>query len=121
MPIPKRTAATARYQVVSGPEHYASSSADGLHAEHDAADGGDEQHDRRDLEGEQVVGEEEPADLGRAPERARDLGAVGEAAVRLGQRARRSTSIRIAAPTTNAPSWSQRGPPAQGASARPPR
>ena len=31
------------------------------------------------------------------------------------------TSTRIAAPTTNAPSWSQRGPPAQGASARPPR
>ena len=31
------------------------------------------------------------------------------------------TSTRIAAPTTKAPSCSQRGPPAQGASARPPR
>ena len=32
-----------------------------------------------------------------------------------------TTSTSSAAPATKAPSWSQRGPPAQGASARPPR
>ena len=93
----------------------------GLHAEHDAADGRDEQHDRRDLEGEQVIGEEEPADLGRAPERAGDLGAVRESPPSALVTSATITSIMIAAPTTNAPSWSHCGPPAQGASARPPR
>ena len=62
----------------------------GLHPEHDAADGGDEQHDRGDLEGEQVVGEEQPADLGRAPERARDLARCRRGRRRPWSRARRS-------------------------------
>ena len=70
VPIPKRTAATRDVPGGPGPEHLGVVLRGGLHAEHDAADGGDEQHDRGDLEGEQVIGEEEAADLGRAPERA---------------------------------------------------
>src|SRR5919199_3041365 len=73
-PVANRKAATPRYQLTSGPR---------MAPEHDAADGGDEQHDRRHLERDQVVGQEQPADVGRAAERAGDLLLVRQAAAGL--------------------------------------
>jgi hypothetical protein len=88
--------------------------------EHDATDGGDQQHDRGDLEREQVVGQEQAADLLRAPE--------DESMSAWCERRRPSfrpittiTSTNSARGRATAPSDLPARPPAQRASARSPR
>src|SRR5262249_12221639 len=72
-PIANSVALTPRYQTMSGPSIVVDpGDASRVVAEDHAADGRGEQHDRRHLEREQVVGQEQAADLARAPERRRD-------------------------------------------------